>query len=218
MTFKQNRKVPIVAHTLDFATSGAYYIALAADEIVASPTSVTGSVGVIMVGLNLTGLMDKLGVSNQTLKAGALKDSGSPLRPMTSRDQAVLQAVLDNMDRRFLDLVRERRPGMNAEELTTLSDARVVNANEALSLKMVDRIGYFEDAIAAAQVRAGVSQARVIMYRRPNEYSENIYSRAALPQPQVNLVNLDFGSLSQSPQFLYMWAPGAEGFLNNDRR
>lgn len=207
--FKAKRNVPVVAHMLDFATSGAYYVALAADEIVASPTTVTGSVGVIMVGLNLADLMGKIGVRNQTLKTGARKDAGSPLRPMTADDEALLQGVLDGMQQRFVSLVRERRPEMSAADLETISDGRIVLADEARRIRLVDRIGYFEDAIEVARQRAGVSEARVIMYRRPSEYAENIYSRAGAATPQINLVNFDLGKLTGGPQFLYLWAPDA---------
>jgi protease-4 len=207
--FKAKRNVPVVAHMLDFATSGAYYVALAADEIVASPTTVTGSIGVIMVGLNLSDLMGKIGVRNQTLKTGARKDAGSPLRPMTAEDEALLQGVLDGMQQRFVSLVRERRPQMSDDDLAKISDGRVVLADEALRIRLVDRIGYFEDAVDVARRRAGVAEARVIMYRRPSEYAENIYSRAGAASPQINLVNLDLGKLTGGPQFLYLWAPEA---------
>jgi protease-4 len=210
MTFKARNNIPVVAHMLDFGTSGAYYIALAADEIVASPTTVTGSVGVIMAGVNFSGLMDKIGVKNQTFKAGARKDAGSPLRPMTSEDERLLQSVLDDMHQRFLGLVRERRAGMSPQALQTVADGRIFTAPQALAAGLVDRIGYFDDAINLAKRRAGVSDARVVVYRRPSEYAENIYSRAPAAAPQVNLVNLDLGSLSRSPQFLYMWLPGAD--------
>ncbi len=207
--FKSKRNLPIIAYALDFATSGAYYVALAADEIIVSPTTVTGSVGVILIGVNFSGLMDKLGVGNQTIKSGTLKDAGTPLRPMTPEDQALLQSVIDSMDQRFVGLVRERRPGMSDEAVRKISDGRIVTASEALGLGMVDKIGYFENALARARQRAGVEKARVIMYRRPNEYAENIYSRVTVPQPQVNLIHLDFGGWMRSPQFLYLWAPGA---------
>ena len=210
LQFKQRRQLPIIAHIMDMGTSGAYYIALAADQIVVSPTTVTGSVGVIMAGVNLSGLMDKLGVKNQTFKAGKHKDMASPLRPLTPDDQELMQAVLDDMHDRFLGLVRERRPMMTADALKTISDGRIVTASQALQAGLVDHIGYADDAIELTEQRAGVHEARLILYRRPNEYAENIYSRASVSAPQVNLVNFDLGSLSRSPQFLYMWLPGAE--------
>ncbi len=211
MTFKAERHVPVIAQMLDMGTSGAYYVALAADEIVASPTTVTGSIGVVMYGLNFAGLMDKFGVRNQTIKSGAHKDIGSPLRAMTPEDQAILQSVLDGMQQRFLGLVRERRTQLSDETVKTIADGRILTADQALQLGLVDRIGYLPDTLHAAEQRAGVSAARVVMYRRPQEFAENIYARAPLAPAQINLVNLDFGGWSHAaPQFMYMWLPNLE--------
>ncbi len=210
MEFKARRRVPVVAQMLDMATSGGYYVALAADEIVASPTTVTGSVGVVMYGLNLAGLLQKLGVKNQTLKAGERKDMGSPLREMTPEEAGILQAVLTQMHQRFLMLVGQQRPGMSPEALRSIADGRIVTAEQALQLHMVDRIGYLDDTLASVAQRAGLVRARVVMYRRPEQFAENIYSRAAVPG-QINLMNVDLGGLAYSgPQFMYLWLPGAE--------
>jgi protease IV len=207
MDFKAKHHVAVVAQMLDMATSGAYYVALAADEIVASPTTVTGSIGVVMYGVNLSGLLHKLGIADQTLKAGAHKDMGSPLRAMTPRERQLLQGVLRQMQQRFLTVVRERRPNLSAATLSQIADGRILTADQALQDGLVDRIGYLPDALKDAEERAGVSQARVVMYRRPEEFAENIYSRGPLPAPQFNLLNLGFDALPASPQFLYMWLP-----------
>ncbi len=210
MDFKARRRVPVVAQMLDMATSGGYYVALSADEIVASPTTVTGSVGVVMYGLNLSGLLQKIGVKNQTLKAGEHKDIGSPLREMTPDEAAILQTVLAQMHQRFLTLVAEQRPGMSPEALRSIADGRILTAEQAVELHVVDRLGYLDDTVASAVRRAGLARARVVMYRRPEQFAENIYSRAAVPA-QINLMNVDFGGLAYSaPQFMYLWLPGAE--------
>jgi protease-4 len=210
MSFKAKRGIPVIAQMMDMGTSGAYYVALAADEIVASPTTVTGSIGVIMYGVNLADLLAKIGVSNQTIKAGAHKDIGSPLRKMTPEEAQILQGVLDQMRSRFVDLVRERRPSFDGDP--ALIDGRVLTAPQALAGNLVDRIGYLDDAIAIARERAHIEKARVIMYRRPGEFAENIYSQPSLSGAmQLNLINLDLGGLLPgSPRFLYMWLPGAE--------
>jgi protease-4 len=211
MAFKAVHHVPVTAQFLDMGTSGAYYVALAADEIVASPTTVTGSVGVVMYGVNFAGLMDKLGVKNQTIKSGAHKDIGSPLRPMTPEDQAILQDVLDGMQQRFLGLVRQRRTGLSAEAVHTISDGRILTADQALQLGLVDRIGYLQDTLQGVAQQVGAGQARVIMYRRPQEFAENIYSAAPLPASQLNLISLDLGAGAHaSPEFMYLWRPTLE--------
>jgi len=206
-TYAAERNVPVVAQLLDLATSGGYYVALAADEIVASPTTVTGSVGVVMYGLNFSGLMQKLGVVDQTIKTGKEKDVGSPLRPMTPEDQRLLLGLLDPMKARFVDLVRERRPQVSAAVLATIADGRPVGANDALRDGLVDSIGYLDDTVRILRARVGDPDARVVMYRRPQEFAENLYSRGLPGAPQVNLVNVDVGALAQPPQFMYLWLP-----------
>ena len=211
MDFKAKRHVPVVAQVLDMATSGAYYVALAADEIVASPMSVTGSVGVVMYNLNLSGLMEKIGVANQTIRAGAHKDIGSPLRKMTPEEERILQEVINQMQDHFLALVRERRAGLTDDAVKTIADGRVLTADQALQLGLIDRIGYLQETIEDAERRAGTTEARVITYRRPDEFAENIYSGAAVAPAQMNLINFDFGGWGHAgPQFLYMWLPNVE--------
>ena len=206
--FSARRNVPLVAQCLDVATSGAYYAALAADEIVAQPTTVTGSIGVILFGLNVEGLLDKLGVRNQTLKAGARKDIGSPLRPMTPEDERILQAILDDMRGRFVQLVHERRPGARPDVFSTVTDGRVITAGQALDAGLIDRIGYLDDTLAVARQRAGVSTARVVVYRRPSEFAQSVYSIGGGAPAQVNLMNVDLGGLvPRGPAFMYLWAP-----------
>lgn len=205
---KTKRGIPVVAQMLDMGTSGAYYIALAADEIIASPTTVTGSIGVILSGANFSGLMEKIGVKDQTLKTGTHKDAGSPLRPMTESDNQLLQGVLTDLQSRFLATVRERRPQMSAEALKTMSDGRIVTATQALELGVVDRIGYLDDTIKAVEKRATVGSAQVVIYRRPSEFAETIYAHAPIAPAQMNLINFDLHILfGVTHQFLYMWAP-----------
>ncbi|GIW44526.1 MAG: signal peptide peptidase SppA [Candidatus Binatia bacterium] len=210
--FRARTGRPVIAHLLDVGTSGAYYVALAADEIVASPTTVTGSVGVLLAGLNFSGLLDKLGIKNQTLKSGVLKDAGSPLRPMTPADEAVLQGILTAMHERFLAIVRERRPGLAPGALEKIRDGRVVHADEALVLGLVDRIGYLEDAIERAKQQANLSEATIVAYRRPMQYAENIYSTSRAPLPLlVQVFPLELGAFSSGPQFWYLWVPEGTG-------
>ena len=206
-TFRTEKNVPVVAQLLDLATSGGYYIALAADDIVASPTTVTGSVGVVMYGLNFAGLMQKLGVADQTIKTGTEKDIGSPFRPMTPADQQLLQNLLEPMKARFVDLVRERRPQVGARTLATIADGRPVGASDAVRDGLVDRIGYLDDTVRSLRAQVGDPDARVVVYRRPQELAENLYSRGLPAAPQVNLVNVDVGALAQPPQFMYLWLP-----------
>lgn len=207
--FKERKKVPVVAGLMDLATSGGYYIASSADRIIAQPTAVTGSIGVVALSVNASGLMEKLGVTNQTIKSGDMKDLGSPIRPMTEEERRVLQAVIDGLFERFLDQVMEGRPGrFTREELRSVSDGRILTASQALDLRLVDSIGYLDDAIEAAKEAAGIKEARVITYAAPRAYKHNIYSLAEPPATGMNLVNIDTGLARKfGMEFMYVWMP-----------
>lgn len=215
MSFKEETGLPVIAALLGVATSGAYYIALAADEIVASPTTVTGSVGVILVGLNIEGLMGKLGIADETVKSGEYKDLLSPLRPTNPEERAIVQGVIDEMQHRFLTLVSTRRPGTTPEDLRRIADGRIFTASQAADLGMIDRVGYVDDAIDAAMAAAGIREARVVMLHRPSEYRENVYSRAA-PASEASPRGAGFVSLTLGlpqnlgPEFMYLWAPALQ--------
>ena len=207
LRFKAAYDVPILVQMLDVAASGGYYAALAADEIVASPTTVTGSIGVIFTSISLEGLMDKVGVRNQTVASGKMKDIGSPLRTMTPAERQVLESLIGDLQQRFVSLVRERRPHLTDQMNADMVDGRVFSAQQALAGGLVDNIGYLDGTIERAKLLAGLREATVIRYRRSDESGETIYSRASVGPPQVNLLNLNFESMPHTPNFLYLWSP-----------
>ena len=210
MRFKAERRVPVLVQMMDVAASGGYYAALAGDEIIASPTSVTGSIGVIFTNISVAGLMDKLGVRDQTVASGAMKDIGSPLRTMTAAERAVLESLIGDMQARFVGLVRTRRPGLSEEMKTQMVDGRVFSADQALAGGLVDGIGYLEQTIERARLKAGLSEATVIRYRRPDEVGYGLYSRLGAPPAagtEVNILSLGEPLLPPGPRFLYLWAP-----------
>ncbi|HSP95849.1 MAG TPA: signal peptide peptidase SppA [Candidatus Dormibacteraeota bacterium] len=209
MRFKAEHRIPVLVQMMDVAASGGYYSALAGDEIIATPTTITGSVGVIFTNISVAGLMDKLGVRDQTVASGAMKDIGSPLRTMTPAERAVLEALIGDLQGRFVGLVRERRPNLTPEMSATMTDGRVFSADQALQGGLVDAIGYLDDTIERAKQRAGVSEARVIRYRRSDEFGEGIYARADAPAQvtQISLLNFEDRLLPPGPNFLYLWEP-----------
>jgi protease-4 len=205
--FKKDRDVPVVAHFMGVAASGGYYVAMAADELIAQPTGVTGSIGVIFVGVNVSGLMKKFGVEDQTLTAGAQKDAGSWLRPMKPDERAHLQSVLDDMHERFKQVVAAGRPALDRARIDELADGRIYSS-QAKANGLVDSLGDLEDTVAAAQRRAGLATARVVIYHRPREYRENLYTQAPA-LPRVVRLELSPSLPLARPGFLYLWAPGA---------
>jgi len=205
--FRRERGVPIVAVLMDVAASGAYYVALAADTIVAHPTTVTGSIGTIMVSLNAQGLMEKIGVSALTVKSGERKDMGSPFRAVTPEERAIFQSVIDELHARFVDRVVTRRR-LAPEAARRLADGRIFTAQQALAAGLVDRIGYVADAIALARQAAGVDEARVIVYRRPRQYRATYYARAEADLGAVEAAVAGWSALAAGgPRFLYLWWP-----------
>ncbi len=206
--FRTETGKPVVAALMGTAASGGYYVALAADRIVASPTSVTGSVGVVMHFTNVEGLFAKLGLRSETIKSGEKKDIGSLTRAMTDEERQILQGVITALFDRFLGTVRERRPEMTDADLAAVSDGRVLTADQALDLHMVDRTGYLSDALDIAMELAGVEDADVILYRPFRHYNANIY--AALPM-EGGLIGEGLNRLlrRKGPTFLYLWSPGS---------
>lgn len=208
-TFKARHNIPIVASIMDLGTSGGYYIAAAADKILAHPSSVTGSIGVIMLTINARGLLEKVGVETTAVTSGPRKDMGSPFRTMTTEERAIFQGLIDSFYQRFLNIVQEGRANLQMEEIKRLADGRIYAGEQAMAAGLVDEIGYLEDAIASAKKKAGLTEARVVRYQRPGEYSNNVYSKLLAPSGLAGLADLDLMSFVHggAPQFMYLWMP-----------
>ena len=203
--FKARTKLPIIACFMDLGTSGAYYVAQAADQIYANPSSVTGSIGVIMMQVNIQGLFEKIGVQTTEIKSGELKFMGSPFRPLTPEEQKIFQTVINDMYGQFLSVVGKGRPKMTADQIRTDADGRIYTAGQAKELGLIDDIGYLSDAIAAAKKAAKLDKAKIVIYHQAGEYKNTIYS---LANGKGN-VEINLGSLASfaSPRFMYLWSP-----------
>ncbi len=211
--FKKKREVPIIAAMMDIGASGGYYVAMAADHILVHPSTITGSIGVIMVTMNAQGLLEKVGVQPASIVSGPKKSMGSPFRPMNEEERAIFQGVIDNLFERFLAVVEEGRPGLSKENIRTLADGRIYTADIAKAEGLVDTIGYLDEAIDLAKQGAKLEKAKVVTYTRGGVSHQNIYSRFDPPQigalgfPKVDGNSL-FSVLSGgTPQMLYMWMP-----------
>ncbi len=203
--FKEAHDIPVVAQLMGIAASGGYYLAMSADTVRALPTTITGSIGVIFSGVGFADLMEKIGIENQTLKSGPYKDAGSSLRHMTEEEKAQLGSVLDGLYERFLEVVDAGRPDLFAEEVRELADGRIFSAAQAEENGLIDAIGGLPGAIEVAEEMAGIETSRVVVYGRPNEWRENLYSVSAAPSPTLAPWAL-LGSRSE-PAFLYLWRP-----------
>jgi protease IV len=139
----------VVASLGDVAASGGYYLASAADRVIANPGSIVGSIGVILEFGNLEGLFTKLGVRLEVIKSGAHKDIGSPARPLTPEERALLQASIDDTYEQFVAAVSAGRK-LPAEKIRPLADGRIFTGRQALQVGLVDEMGNREDAIQRA--------------------------------------------------------------------
>jgi protease IV len=207
--FKRKKKIPVIAAIMDVGASGGYYAALAADTIVAVPTAVTGSIGVVMLTVNAQGLMEKIGVSPLAIKSGPMKDAGSPFRALTPDELKVFQGVIDDMYGRFVNLIAESRKIPEAR-VRDFADGRIYTAEEARKLGLIDRVAYLDEVIDTTKQSLGVEKAKVIMYHRPKEYRASIYAAASIDPPNA------LGTLSQlggvlgagtAPRLMYLWWP-----------
>lgn len=194
LAFKKERSLPVVACLTGLATSGGYYVAQAADTIFAYPTCITGSIGVLSMKLNLKGLMDKVGVDEELVKSGQWKDFWSPFRPATPEEKRMMQEIIDDFYRGFVEVVAKGRK-LNTEEVRRVADGRIFTASQAKDLGLVDKLGYLDDALELAKKEAGLEEARVVRYHRPGSYRPTVYSLL----PELELA---------APQFLYLWFPG----------
>lgn len=208
--FKARSGKPVVAIAMDITASGGYYVACAADRILAQPTAVIGSIGVIAQTFSVRPLLDRFGVQTHAITSGPNKTTGSPLETLTDDHRRILQAMVDDYHARFLQVVRTRRPAIPADRLAEVTDGRIVSGDRALTLGLVDRTGDIYDAMAEARTLAGIPAARLITYHRPLARADSPYAAAPLPPgigTQVNLAQLNLtGTAATLPAgFYYLW-------------
>jgi len=207
VSFRAKSKKPVIACVLDLAASGAYYLACGSDGIMAQPTSVTGSIGVLVQTVSFAGAMEKLGVSAEAIKSGQIKDLASPLRRLEPEEREVLKGIVMHLYDNFLAVVLQGRGKLTREKLAPLSDGRVFTSPAALEAGLIDRIGYPADAIRWAKELAKLRRGKAVIYHRPVGYKPNVYASAEPLQPGASLINIGLPSWlrSQGPQFLYLW-------------
>ena len=174
---------PIVASMGGSAASGGYYIACAADTIVANPGTLTGSIGVIMQFTRMKGLYDKVGLEHQVVKSGQFKDTGSPFRELTEQERAVLQATVDDVHNQFVDAIFTARGNLlTRAEVVELADGRIFSGKQALESKLIDQLGNLPDAIKIAGKLAGIDgKPRVLRPERRTSLLEQLIGIEQMP-------------------------------------
>jgi protease-4 len=190
----------VVAFFRDVGASGAYYVAMSSDWLIAEPTSIVGSIGVLIQSLNWKELSDKIGVHETTIKSGPHKDLLNPFDTPSQEEIMLLQELVDSMYMRFFRIVREAR-GLDGEELRPVADGRILTADQALEHRLIDETGYWADAVARTAEMLQVEDVRVVRYERQVGFFE-WFSRMQPP-------GVDYASFvdAQTPRPMYLWKP-----------
>ncbi len=220
--FKARTGLPVVACLMDIGASGGYYLATAADQIIAHPTTVTGGIGVILNLYNLSGFLAKNDVTSIPIKAGPNINSGIILEPaaedgtpqqqeqfrLINEQREHLQAIANQYHERFKDTILRARPVIDPAQ-QQIFDGRIFTGRQAVQLHLVDSLGYLDDAVATARGMAGLSMARVVLYHRCNDRARTQYSMTPNVPIQGEVMPMSFPGLERSsmPTFLYLWQP-----------
>ncbi len=206
---------PVVASMGEMAASGGYYVATAADLIVAHPTTITGSIGVIVPTFNVSEGLDKLGIQGRAVVSGDNKNMADPFEPAEEQHYAILQSMVDEFYQRFRALVVERRPNHDPSRLDALTDGRVFTGAEAVRAGMADELGDYRTAFEAAKKLAAIQKASLVKYGYREQRTTTAYASAeAQPTPALANVNARFVDLPanslttlRAGTAYYIWLP-----------
>lgn len=206
--FRARSGVPVVACLMDVGTGGAYYVATAADQIVAHPTTITGGMGVILNLYNLRDALMQFNIIGTPVKAGAHVDLGTPIKDMDDEGREILQRIADQYHARFREVVRATRPEHDPGREEDF-DGRVFLAQEALERRLIDSIGYLDDAADLARQLGRAPAAKVVMLHRCHDAARSPYAVSPHQPAQTGLLPLSVPGFerSQLPTFLYIWQP-----------
>lgn len=208
LRFKERTGRPVLGLMMGVAASGGYYIASACDVIMAHPSTLTGSIGVISVFPNVESLMAKVGVKVNVIKSGGNKDSGGPFRSMTEEEKKIFQGIIDEYYEGFLEVVaRNRKDRIPAAELRSIADGRVYTAKQALELKLIDEIGYFDDALARALGLVSLKSAKLVAYTYYPKTKTNIYAHQLGDFSPLDEKVLEAMLAVLKTGFHYLWLP-----------
>ncbi|MBP3040388.1 signal peptide peptidase SppA [Bacillaceae bacterium Marseille-Q3522] len=204
---QEETEIPVYISMGEMAASGGYYISAPADKIFASPETLTGSLGVIMQGINYAGLAEKYGVKMTTIKSGPYKDIMSPSREMTEEERNILQEMIDSSYEGFVKVIADGR-NMPEEEVRNIADGRIYDGRQAKELNLIDDFGYFETALEQMQSDYGLEGAQVI------QYNENLGfgSLVTLSAQKVFGKDIEMAGLMKmlsspnSPRMMYLYA------------
>ncbi|MCM2675290.1 signal peptide peptidase SppA [Alkalicoccobacillus plakortidis] len=200
------RDTPVYISMGNMAASGGYYIAASADRIVASPNTITGSIGVIMESINFSELAENYGVKFNTIKSGEFKDIMSPYKEMSDEERDILQSMVDESYEEFVRIIAEGRQ-MDESTVRDIADGRIYSGNQALENGLVDDLGDLEDTIDLLSEELGGGDYQVVTY----DYSMGMYDFFGMtaqkmfgPDPELTVLQkLIFENRAPSLKYLY---------------
>ena len=206
--FKETTGKTVVVYMQNVAASGGYYVSIAADKIIAHPTTITGSIGVIMPIINVSKLIDKYGIEENSIKSGRMKDIGSPLKEMLPEEKEVLSEIVDEMYMRFITLISKERE-LPIDQVRILADGRIFTGKQAVNNGLIDQVGYLEDAIDIAKDLAGLKEATIIKYERKLSVGDflKVMASKMLTKPEIT-INLDDFPIKHISKPMYLWSGG----------
>lgn len=206
MRLRRERQVPVVAVIEDVGASGGYYIACAADVIVAHPSSITGSIGVIVQTFSVSETMRKLGVATDIITSGPFKAMANPFKPLDPADRELLQGLVDEFHADFVRVVDAGRPALTTDQVEALADGRVCSGRQALDAGLVDALGTVDNAVDLARQMSGAEKVKVVMYHRPLGYRGTVYASSPIGggTPMAAPAPEDLLDLTR-PRILYLW-------------
>lgn len=203
LQYRHEQAEPVVAFMQGVAASGGYYTSVACEQIVAEPTTITGSIGVIMGYLVLEELLeDKLGIQPVIVKGGEKKDWPSSFHAPTDEQLQYLEdKVITPAYERFVEIVADGRETLELADVRRLADGGIFGAAEARDEQLIDHIGYLDRAIELVSSLAGIENAHVVEYRKPFSFADvfGSYGKSFLKINRTALFEL------ATPQVMYLW-------------
>jgi protease IV len=205
LDFEENTGEPVVVSMQDVTASGGYYISTAADRIVANPTTLTGSLGVIFEITNFAEAADKYGIKQVVIKSGKYKDIGSAFREMTPEERDIFQSIVNESYAQFVDVISEGRD-IPKDRVREIADGRVYSGLQAKNLGLIDSFGGLDEASAIAGNLANTTDTTVVRYVQQPSFTDTLLARLALEKPQAEQI-MDAAGLNLEPKPYYLYRP-----------
>ena len=210
--FSERSGKPVVVSMSELAASGGYYISLASDRIVAQPSTITGSVGVIFQTFNVSEGLSMIGIEGRAVTSGPNKAIASPFEPTDPEHYEILQGIVDGFYADFRERVIEHRPGIPTDELAIATDGRIFTGAQALEIGLVDQLGTVYDAFEAAKSLAGLTEAQLVKYHAEGARVNSPYAAAPDTRPNtvdrsVDVTLFEIENARFTTGFYYLWRP-----------